>query len=248
MSILAQDPRPDLSSDAPPVPDDAHGLFGMPWAEICALRDRMARTYYWKFRHKIPLEEFVSAGNLAIAIARRDFPQASSGATFRAYLGRTILHRFFEYWHDEKKKVQKGTFTGFSLERLPSHVPYERRHDAMRLLRYLPTITTPRNRAMLLAWLSGDTDAAIGQRFGLDQTNVSRALRALLQDLQIWAWQGAGNPPPIQRRVTVLSQKDRHTIQRLAQEGVAIGVLKRRYGCDRSGITRVLHQAAGEAV
>ena len=238
ISILESSPHCVPSTD-----DDAQGLFDMPWADILAMRDRMARRYYYKFRQRIPLEEFMSAANLGVAIARRDFPQSSSGASFRPYLGRCILHRFHEMWHEQKKKVPRCTFTGFSLERLPTYAHFDRRHDAMRLLRHVWAITTPRNRAMLVCWLQGESDTAIGKRFGLDQTNVSRAIRKMLHDLQVWAWQGEGSPPPLRRRVTSLSSQDRQTIRRLAQEGWSVGALKRRYGCDRTFITQALHQA-----
>ena len=228
-----------------PVCAEEDGLYGLSWPEIFTMRDELAHTYYRKFRARVPLEELLSAGNLAITIARRDFPQSTSGAPFRMYLGCTMVHRFHGYWNRHgSKKVERNTCHGYPLTSIQSYVAYERGHDAHRLVAHLASLGTPRNRAMLYASLAGDSDTVIGQQYGLAQSNVSRAIKRLLQDLQAWAWQGEERPPPIRRRVVFLTPHEQATVQRLAQEGTTIHALQRRYGCDRTTIRKALRQGA----
>jgi DNA-directed RNA polymerase specialized sigma24 family protein len=234
-----------VCSSVPSHDDETYGLFGLSWAEIFKLRDQLAHTYYRHFRRRVPIEELWSAGNLAIAVACRDFPRATSGAPFRNYLGRTITLRFHEYWNRHaNKKVERGTCYGYPLARLPTSAGYERRHDAARVLAHLASLSTARNRAMLLAWLDGESEDAIGRIYGLNGTSVGRAIQPILQALQAWSWHGESSPPPIQRRVVRLTPHDHATIQRLAQAGTPIGVLKRRYGCDRTTIRKAIRQGA----
>ena len=76
----------------PPSDDYAESVHGVPWSHIFRIRNGIAVTWYRRFRMLIPLEEFLSVGNLVIVQAMRIY-EPGRPPPFSIYLAKALHHR-----------------------------------------------------------------------------------------------------------------------------------------------------------
>src|SRR5712691_13404402 len=75
--------RPGLQTDS---------VHGIPWSQVFRIRDGVAFTWYRRYQMLIPLEEFLSVGNLVIVQAMRIY-EPGRPPPFAIYLAKALHHR-----------------------------------------------------------------------------------------------------------------------------------------------------------
>ena len=80
------------SIPVPPSNSQAEHVHGISWSHIFRIRDGVAFMWYRRFRMLIPLEEFLSVGNLVIAQAMRIY-EPGRPPPFSIYLAKALHHR-----------------------------------------------------------------------------------------------------------------------------------------------------------
>jgi DNA-directed RNA polymerase specialized sigma24 family protein len=242
-----------MGTSVPPCEEE---VFGMTWPQIFTLRNTIAHKYHRTFHQSVPLEELLSAGNLAITQTLQTYDPGTIETSYRAYLSTALVYACRRAWREEHRGLlayqttQEGTqkvsrtatqFVTIEQVALPRAAPYETRHDLGRLLDHLPLLTSARERAIFAAYLAGDTTTALGRTYGYHSTGIGVIVHRVRSRLQRWASHGLPEGlPGVPTRRHMLTSQERETALRCHRAGMSPRAIARRLGCARGAIMRMV--------
>lgn len=184
--------------DSVPTSDENETLFGMTWAEIFALRNRMARRFHRKCGQKLPIEELYSAGNEAITDALHDTP-AIEGYSFRSILATRLAQAMVRAFRQEFKgfdpQAQTGPMRRVSFLPIEPHhavgtMPYEHTHDLALLLAATDVHLSVLAKEILFAVYDGVKYRVIAQQHHVSERTIFRSVKVSILTLQKYCRDG----------------------------------------------------------
>jgi hypothetical protein len=191
------------------------GLYGLSWEAIFRLRDAVARRWYYKFWQRIPLEEFLSQGNLVITQCSAAYDptgSASFATVLHVWLRRRMSTVIEQEWRGCTERVYAGKHTAqfrppytivhhwpafdqLPLEREQGHRTPAVLHVAaaqepwcflQECVAFLETTGTPKEQASFWEDLAGGNHETMARREGMSREGVRKRVIRLRAKLLRW--------------------------------------------------------------
>ena len=234
------------SQDATPLPD------GMTWDVIFNIRDSVARRWYRRNRERIPLQEFFSAGNLAIAeLLTEDFP--TDQPTFRRHLYTALTSAMYDLL--EKEYGKQGGRIAKTRRTIPvpkrPHVRQEARGFYYAYFKeiaaFVQAARRPEHADYLGLQVEGYQVPEIAALRQVTEPTVEHVIQNARRD--IWQWTGETSAQDARRKnYRGISPAQQDRIHELRAQGLSLGTIASLVGCCKTTVFNVVEQRCFYAV
>jgi hypothetical protein len=232
---------------------DTIDLRGLTWHDLFQLRNYMAMRFYQRWDHAIPIEEFQSAGNGALAEVLADPALPPDRDTFLSWVRHRMSQRM---WQVAGEEYGTDWRTGKPLRRVPTLPLDPERLTAARpgaafasaylreVCAFLETYPYPLRLETFWRSLVGEDTSAIAAALGITAEAVEQRVRKCRRAL--WAWAG-DTTTRAQRNPGKLSPPHQCRVRDLRQQGLSIRQISRVIGRGQATVLHVLHHTGAYA-
>jgi DNA-directed RNA polymerase specialized sigma24 family protein len=221
---------------------------GLSWAGLFHIRNYIAMKFYQRWDHAIPMTEFQSAGNQALAEVLADPDRPPDRGPFLGWVRHRMHQRMWqvagqEYGTDWRtgKALRPVPTLALDLGRLTaSRPPAAFAHAYLReVCAYLAAYPYPARLESFWRAVAGERPAAIAEALGLSVEAVQQRIRKVRRDL--WAW-AEDTTARAQRNPSKLTPAHQRRVRELRQQGLPIRQIGRVIGRSQATVLAVLHQ------
>lgn len=231
---------------------DPIDLCGLTWAGLFRVRNSIARRYAGRWGDIIPIEEFLSAGNAALAEVLTDPALPADRDTLLRWLRHRMKQKMWQVVGDE---FGREGHTG-KLQPLPETLALSVGYHAAatdstfahvylrEVCMFLAQYPYPLRLESFWMAMEGAGYAEIASMMGVTRVAIKRSLMRLRRDL--WRW--AGDSSAKDRCPGKLSSVHQCRVRDLRRQGLSIRQIGRMVGRGKTTVFEVLHEAGAYAV